>query len=94
MEVKEVIEFLESSLIVNDKLPEDESTTNKVNKTIALLKQSDKYQQIIEEVKEEIKDWLKIAESDKTPKLSGEGFEKGWKLAINRVCNSITDKLE
>jgi len=44
---------------------------------------------LIDKIKEDIKDWRKVSESGETPKLPGEGFEKGWKLGINRVCNTI-----
>ncbi len=44
---------------------------------------------LIDKIKEDIREWRRVAESDETPKLPGEDFEKGWRLGINRVCNSI-----
>ena len=49
---------------------------------------------LIDKIKEDIKNWRIIARSGVTPKLPGEGFEKGWGLAINRVCNSIEEIID
>jgi len=53
--------------------------------------QGEKYRQIIEMIGKDIKEWLEIGKLDKTPKLPGEGFEDGWRLAINRICNGIAE---
>ncbi len=57
-----------------------------MNKNIEELKKKKK---LISEIKKEIKDWGRTSQSKKTPKRSGEGFEEGWRLGINSVCNSI-----
>ena len=44
---------------------------------------------LIDKIKEDIKDWRKVSKLNETPKLPGEGFENGWRLGINRVCNTI-----
>lgn len=44
---------------------------------------------VVDKIKADIKDWRKVSTSDITPKRDGEEFEDGWRLGINRVCNSI-----
>ena len=50
-------------------------------------------QKWIGEIEKELQDWGRVSESKETPKLEGEEFEDGWRLGINRVCNSIRDIL-
>ena len=55
-------------------------------------KQLDKIKALEGKVKlleKEIREWRKVSRSKVTPELPGDNFEHGWRLGINRVCNSI-----
>ena len=53
-----------------------------------------KFWELMEKIEGEIKDWRRVSGLKETPKLEGEQFENGWRLGINRVCNSIEKILE
>lgn len=88
MDIEEAIEILLGYTRHKDNLEVTMTIKDilKIAKIIELLQHGEKLKK---EIKKQIKDWRKIAKSEETPKLSGENFEKGWRLAINRVCNSI-----
>ena len=44
---------------------------------------------LIDKIKEEIMNWRKVSRLKETPSLPREDFSSGWRLGINRVCNTI-----